>query len=121
MAWTYSGDPSSNEVDKYRFLIGDTISSEPVLQDGEIQFVLDTYSSHNTRLYRLFDAAANAFAREFKKSLGPQSEDPTKRQEHFEKQAELYKKLSAMSGISLPVYSKDKIFRKGMNDNVRVY
>lgn len=118
MAWTYSGDPASSEKDRYRFLVGDTISSEPVLQDGEVQFIIEAYSSHNMRLYQLFNTCANTFAREYKRSLGPQSEDPTKRQEHFEKQAEVYKKLSSESGLSIPQYSSSKIFTKGMHNNV---
>ena len=118
MVWTYSGDPSLSELDKYRFLIGDTIATEPVLQNGEIQFIIDSYTSNNTRLYRLYEAAANAFAREYKRSLGPQAEDPTKRQEHFEEQARYYRKLSVSSGLSVPVYNSEKIFTKGMHSNV---
>lgn len=40
MAWTYSGDPSSSPKDEVRFLIGDTIQADPLLQDEEINSVL---------------------------------------------------------------------------------
>lgn len=38
--WTYSGDPSASRKDAVRFLVGDTISTDPQLQDGEIEYVL---------------------------------------------------------------------------------
>lgn len=117
MAWTYSGNPSSSEVDKYRFLIGDTISSEPILQNEEIQYILTTYSSHNTRLYHLFNASTNIYARDYKKALGPQSEDPTERLNYFKSQTALYKKLNSASGLSVPGYAFPKAFVKGMHDN----
>lgn len=118
MAWTYSGNPAESELNKYRFLIGDTVASEPLMQDEEINFVLDTYPSHNARLYRLYDALANKFSREdIKKSLGPQSVDPTERKKHFEEQAAFYKRLASVSNISLPKYKGEKAFSKGMMDN----
>lgn len=119
MAWTYSGDPKSSDKDMYRFLIGDTIATEPVLQDAEIEFVIDAYSSNNARLYKLFEVATNIFAREYKRSLGPQAEDPTERLKYFASNMVYYKKLSSLSGgLSIPVYASDKIFVKGMHDNV---
>jgi len=119
MTWTYSGDPKDSDKDKFRFLITDTDPLQPILQDEEIQYVLDTYASDNARLYRLFDAMANNFARAIKKSLGPQSEDPTARQKFFEEKAVYYRKLAtASSGLSMPV-SAPPIFDKGMTDNLR--
>lgn len=43
MAATYSGDPSSSDSDKVRFLLGDTNTSEAKLTDGEINFLLDEW------------------------------------------------------------------------------
>lgn len=40
MAWTYSGDPTSSQKDEVRFLIGDTIASDPLLQDAEVNYCL---------------------------------------------------------------------------------
>jgi hypothetical protein len=118
MAWSYSGNPASSDKDKYRFSIGDTIQSEPVLQDEEIDFILLEYQDKNSRLYYLFQAAANTFSREYKRSLGPQSEDPSKRLEHFQAQMEKYRKIVMASGLSLPTYQSPKIFSKGMHNNV---
>lgn len=116
MTWTYSGDPSTSEVDKYRFLIGDTQETEPILQDGEIAFVLAEYSNHNSRLFHLYDAAAQFFARKIKRKVGPIEEEPLERQMHFEKKAAYYKALTTMTGLSLPV-STSTVFTKGIHDN----
>lgn len=45
MTWTYSGDPKGSEKDAVRFLVGDTDSSDPLLQDEEIQYLVDTEGS----------------------------------------------------------------------------
>lgn len=40
MTWSYSGDPSSSDMDNVRFLIGDTITADQLLQNEEILSVL---------------------------------------------------------------------------------
>ena len=117
MPWTYTGDPASSDKDKYRFLMGDTIQSQPVLQDEEITYLITTYTDENQRLYHLFDKAADVFGRAVKRSLGPQSEDPTPRLQYFADKAAYYKRIAMASGLSLPK-STCAIFTKGMHDNV---
>lgn len=118
MAWTYSGDPSTTDVDEYRFHIGDTDAEEPILQDGEIQYIVANHKNHNTRLYLLFDAAALYFARQIERKVGPIEEKPLERQRHYEAKAAYYRKLVTGLGFSRPV-STLPIFNKGMHDNAR--
>jgi len=40
VSWSYSGNPASSPKDEVRFLIGDTNSSDPQLQDGEISYTI---------------------------------------------------------------------------------
>lgn len=42
-SWSYSGNPLANAKDAVRFTIGDTDSTEPLLLDGEIEFLLVQY------------------------------------------------------------------------------
>lgn len=44
MSWNYSGDPADSAKDLTRFLIGDTDSTDPLLQDEEINWVLGQYN-----------------------------------------------------------------------------
>lgn len=116
MVWTYSGDPNDNEKDKYRFLLGDTIENQPILQDAEIEYILKEHDHHYTRLYYLFDSAASFFARDIKIKVGPIEEDPRSRHWYFEKQARHYRSRLSAYGISLPK-STPVVFYKGMHDN----
>lgn len=122
MSFSYSGDPSSSYLDAARFLIGDTDNSSPIMQDEEIQYIINTYGNGNftnTVKFQLFDRAATLFARDIKRSLGPQSEDPTSRLNFFKEQASYYKSLVAVGGVSAPNYTYPKVFRKGMMSNPR--
>lgn len=53
MAFTYTGDPAGSNRDKVRFLIQDTDSTEPHLQDEEIAYLLSTWGN-------VYDAAIAA-------------------------------------------------------------
>lgn len=118
MSWTYSGNPANSQIDECRFLLGDTNESEPIMQDEEIQYIIDMYEGNkNQVLYQLFSRAATIFARDIKRSLGPQSEDPTERLKYFKEKAEEYKSKISSAGLSLPKYAHPKVFRKGMQNN----
>lgn len=118
MSWSYSGNPKESPIDEVRFLVGDTNKNEPILQDEEIQYLIDEYGANaNVLRYYVFTHAATIFARDIKRTLGPQSEDPTKRLEYFQQQAKHYEGLLASAGISLPKYVYPKVFRKGMQNN----
>lgn len=45
MAWSYSGDPTESPKDAVRFLVGDTDITDPLLQDGEIYYLLGQYNN----------------------------------------------------------------------------
>ena len=118
MSWTYSGNPADSRKDALRFLIGDTIEAEPVLQDEEIEFLIVEYGSNENLLrYEMFNRAATQLARDYKRSLGSQHDDPTKRDEYFAEQARYYKTKLTKLGISIPNYSHPKVFRVGMQNN----
>lgn len=118
MSFSYSGDPSASVLDECRFLLGDTDESNPIMQDEEIEYIIAESSSNaNLLRYKLFTQAATIFAREIKRSLGPQSEDPTTRLNYFKAQAAEYKSKIASKGISIPKFNYPKIFHKGMHSN----
>lgn len=122
MSFSYSGNPSESILDAARFLIGDTDEDSPIMQNEEIQYIIDTYGSGkitNNVSYQLFNRAAALFARDIKRSLGPQSEDPTSRLSFFKEQAEYYKNLVVAGGVSPAKYAYPKIFRKGMMSHPR--
>jgi hypothetical protein len=118
MAWTYSGDPANSEVDGYRFKVHDTIATEPILQDEEIQYVLDTYTSENLRLYKLYEAIYLYFLRGVKRTLGPQQEDPTGRQQMAKNFLDDYRKKMTLAGTPTSTGpTTDPVFSMEMHTN----
>lgn len=118
MSFSYSGDPSSELRDECRFLLGDTDASRVILQDEEIDYIIAQAGSDiNLCRYMLFTQAATIFARDIKRTLGPQSEDPTARLSYFKQQAEVYKRKLDTRWLSLPRYKYPKVFGKGMHSN----
>ena len=118
MSWNYSGNPASSQLDEMRFIIGDTNQAEPIMQDEEIQYLIAEYGTNrNALMYQAFTRTATLFARDIKRSLGPQAEDPTERLKFFRDHANYYRAKLTVAGITLPVYNYPKIFRKGMQSN----
>lgn len=118
MSWSYSGDPATSIVDKYRFLIGDTDPDEPIMQNEEIEYLANQANGNdNLASYLLFTQAATIYARDIKRSLGPQSEDPTARLKYFSSRADEFKAKLYAAGLSIPKYDAPKVFMKGMDNN----
>ena len=118
MSYSYSGNPASSTLDECRFLLGDTDESRPIMQDEEIAYIIDQSAGNvNVLRYMLFTHAATVFARDIKRSLGPQSEDPTERLNFFRQQAKEYQSKVAARGLTVPTYAYPKVFRKGMQSN----
>jgi hypothetical protein len=72
MAFTYV-DPSTNNRDKVRFLLGDTNSADPLFQDSEIAYLLsewvDVYEAARQGCFVLI-AKFTRLADSFSKSVG---------------------------------------------------
>lgn len=62
--WTYSGDPRSSDKDAVRFLIGDTVSKDPLLQDAEILFALASSAGRYAAAATLCRSLAARMSRE---------------------------------------------------------
>lgn len=118
MSFTYSGDPSNSKLDECRFLLGDTDAGAPIMSDEEINYIISQSGTDSALLcYTLFQQASVIFAKHIKRSLGPQTEDPTTRLKFFESKAAEYKRKLSASGLSIPKYSYPKVFSKGMQNN----
>lgn len=55
MTWTYSGDPSSSDLDTIRFLVGDTETTEQKISNEEIDYLIDEWDAD---VYEAASAAA---------------------------------------------------------------
>lgn len=133
MSWTYSGDPGSSPKDAVRFAIGDTISSDPLLQDEEINYMLSKNSSIDDAAYYACVGVVAKFSRLADKEVGKIKIKYSQKAKQYQQLAD---KLWLTAGIVVIPYAggisiadkqadqQDKSavqpsFRRGMMDNHR--
>lgn len=75
MTWTYSGNPSTSDVDAIRFVIGDTDTNDQLISNEEIQYMIDTYGASRHAASESCRAIAAKFARLMDRSIGGLSAD----------------------------------------------
>lgn len=90
MSWSYSFNPGSTPKDQVRFLIGDTDSTDPLLQDEEIVWVLSKYNnSPINAAIRCCESVVGKFSRLANETVGQVRIE-------FKQKAEGYMKLLTM-------------------------
>ena len=62
MSWTYSGNPADSPRDAVRFYVGDTDTTDQLLQDAEIAFVLAQSADPLAAAARCARALASKFS-----------------------------------------------------------
>jgi hypothetical protein len=63
--WTYSGDPSTSDVDQVRFTLQDVDGELPLLLDLEIQWLIDEWLPRYSSLTYVAAVAAAVVSRKF--------------------------------------------------------
>ena len=137
MTWSYSGDPSSNDKDAVRYLVGDTDKDNPLIEDEEIEYVLSIESNVIRAGAMVAENIAGLFARKADRSIGDYSEKFSQIHEQYlnlakelrkqSKSKHSFKAVPFAGGISKASKNKqsrdkDRVkpsFKKGMMDNGR--
>ena len=71
MTWTYdSSDPGATDKDQIRLMVGDTDTSDQLLQDQEIAYFLTTYTTVGSAAVASARAILSIFARQVTKAVG---------------------------------------------------
>lgn len=69
--WSYSGNPGASALDQTRYLIGDTDSTDPLINDAEIRWVLSQYQdTPMTAAIRCCETIIAKFSRMADESVG---------------------------------------------------
>jgi hypothetical protein len=106
MAWTYTDSPQTVPADAVRFLAGDTVLSDPLVSDAEIDFALSINSNVNAAAAIIADAIATKFATmKISVKIGPISEEYGNRAEFYAKRAKELKNVASSSGTTLEIYA----------------
>lgn len=103
MSWSYSGNPSSSTLDEVRFLIGDTDTTDQLIQNEEITYLLTETDGnvYEAAIYAARSIAAK-FSREADKKIGDYSISASQRASAFfnlAKQLELSQKKNLVSKV----------------------
>jgi len=102
MAWNYSGDPSTSDLDAIRFEIGDTDPQEQLLTDSEILYSLEAESTLLGAAARCCEVLAKRFARQADFRLGPQTVWASQRSAAFRELAkELRQRVAGTNSPSM--------------------
>lgn len=97
MTWSYTGNPADSDKDYVRFLIGDTISADELLQDEEIIAVLGVESNVTLAAAIAAESIAAKFSREADTTMG---KTRLAHQQKAEAYLELAKRLRKQSKIT---------------------
>lgn len=92
--WTYSGDPASSTKDEVRFLLGDTVQSDPQVSDEEIAYLLSRWADPYTAAAQGAAALSATYTRLIDRTVGTLSISYSQKAAQF---ATLAKDLRAQS------------------------
>lgn len=103
--WTYDGDPMGDRKDEVRFLVGDTDTTEQLVTDEEVNFVLSQYPPVTGKpawlaSAHVADGIAARFARRADRSVGPLSISAKQQRDHYVELAASLRVLYATNGLS---------------------
>lgn len=124
MSWSYSGDPSTSDLDAVRFWIGDTDQADQLVQDEEIDFLLGRYSDPLAAAAHAAEALAAKFARLVDKTLGDYSVKLSQKVEHYRQLAKSLDdmakgKLKLVSPYAGGISISDKMAQERDRDRVK--
>lgn len=119
MTFTYTGDPSVSDRDKVRFLIGDTDSTDPLVNDEEIEWALGEAGSIYQAAHDLCTVIASKFARmATSKSVGDLSLSYQDRAETYHRLAERMLHLAERRDVPTPWASPKNMVTSQMRDEL---
>ncbi|HPT61615.1 MAG TPA: hypothetical protein PLN81_08480 [Bacillota bacterium] len=117
MTWSY--DPNlTTPKDRVRFQIGDTIQTDQLLQDEEINFVLLQKGNDELRAaVECCEVIATKFARQADSTMGKTSVRASQRSKAYTDRAkQLRKRISSFAAPVAGGIESDPIFSVGMMD-----
>lgn len=97
MAWTYSGDPSASQRDAVRFLIGDTITADQLLQDAEIDFCIAQQSGSYLAAAMACESICALYSRLADSSIGDVSQSMSQKSAQYSAKAEELRRRAAIN------------------------
>ena len=92
MTWTYGGDPAANDRDSVRWLVGDTDTTDQLVQDEEIAYALGEFGGPIHAAVVTCEAIAAKFARLVDKKIGSLNIKASQRADEYQVRANVLKR-----------------------------
>lgn len=114
MTWSYSGDPSDSTLDAVRFLCGDTDTTDQLLNNEEVSFLILGQPSEFNAAADACEAIASKFARKIDRNAIGLSAALSQKVRHYEGRAERLRRMATrdleifVGGLSIS--DKDALF-----------
>lgn len=99
MTWTYGGDPSANDKDAVRFLSGDTDTTDQLVTDEEIAWLLTENPNVYSAAAESCRAIASKYARYADKTVGRISESASQKADAYEARADSLDEKASMNCV----------------------
>jgi hypothetical protein len=118
MSWTYSGNPANSDLDEVRFLIGDTLVDEPLLQDEEIKFFISKVKNASHAAIKCCEVIIANLSRSSDSKVGPIETKQSQQVDNYRKL--LVQLRKSVGGTPTNVAGNDNhetIFNISMMDN----
>jgi hypothetical protein len=136
VTWTYSGNPANSTLDAVRFLMGDTDTTDQLLSNEELSWLITTEGTAYYAAAEACRAVAAKFARQMSRSVGGLSADFAAKYRQYleladrlETEARIFPVALYISGytrsdkeaVEENTDRESTFSRKGIHDNERVY
>jgi hypothetical protein len=86
--FTYGNNPAASDVDAVRFLVGDTNSDRPLLDDREVEWAITQYPDRNLAAASLAEHLFGVFASKGDFKVGPVNKSYSKVADLFKQKAD---------------------------------
>lgn len=123
MTWTYSGDPSTSDLDQVRFLCGDTDPAYSFLSDEEINYLLNGHTNlRRVAINAIEQIVTKLAASSVDYTIGPESVKASQRMANFARIKRLLQQ-DLRNGQAFPIMAPAEqppcrpLFDIGMHDN----
>lgn len=120
MTFTYGGDPSNSTLEEIRFLIGDTDSTDALLSDEEITYIITQAPNTYFAAAMAADMVVSKYGKYVQRSVGSLSINLGDRATNYEKLSKRLRRIGIKKGNASPILTNeltDHIFEKQMHDN----
>lgn len=121
--WTYSGDPSLSTKDAVRFLIGDILAGDPLLQDAEINYAITLRTTAYGAAAQCLRTLASQMSRQADSTQGELRIGYSSKARAFAKRADEYEAREAIAGSGMAwaggISLADKMAREQLTDRVK--